>query len=436
MIRGVIGVIALVSIIGLSASQPAIGQPELVPIQCNETLTESASCPGPFIICDRQYVLEVPEGTTKMVIDLRPPSGVDGTWDLDLFVNRGEPVDQNRLGETVVAFADEIGPDTITLPSGRLVPGTYYIAVANPNEAPQPFELTVTLDPCRKCSEEQEQLAQNAIRLEPNRVETGSVGAITTGASSLAERQYAIEITKDTRALAIALRSESGGNIDLHLQRDCALATSSREVVADFSLVSPTGFEFMLIKGVQLKIGTYYLAVENRESIDQQFSIAAAAIPLLSGPFRANSSADGRVDFQGQELLDFLKRLLQTAEGALAITQYVLEVESGVKAINIDIEGSGPLHLHLRFEKPVEIADGRVIADVSSLGLSGVKSVRLSGALLRPGKYFVAIEGLATETQDFIISFSFERDGTTTEVTKKYQNPSQAKPSSGIEIER
>ncbi len=435
MIRGVIYAMGLVWVIGLSISQPAVGQAELVPIQCNETLTESASCPGPFVICDRQYVMEVPEGATKLVIDLRPPSGVNGDWDLDLFVNRGEPVDQNRLDETVIAFADEIGPDTITVSGGNLAAGTYYIAIGNPNESPQPYELTVTLDPCRKCSQEQEHLAQNAIQLEPGRVQTGSVEAVTAGTSSLAERQYAIEITKDTKALAIALRSESGGNIDLHLQRDCALAASSREVVADFSLVSPTGFEFMLIKGAQLKIGTYYLAVENRENIDQQFSIAAAAIPLLSGPFRANSSADGRVEFQGQGLLDFLERLLQTEGGTLALTQYVLEVESGVKAINIDIEGSGSLNVHIRFEKPVEIEDGRVIADVSSLGLSGVKSVRLGGALLRPGKYFVAIEGLAAEAQDFIISFTFERDGTTATVTKRYVNPPPAKGRPQIQIQ-
>lgn len=426
MIRATIYAVGLGLMATLILTQPSWAQPELVTIECGQTIAETASCPGPFIICDRQYVIEVPEGATKLTVDVQPTTGAGADWDLDLFINRGDPVDQNRLDTTVIAFSDNVGPDSITLSGGDFRPGVYYIALGNPNEAPQPFELTVALDPCRKCSKEQEQAAKNAIQLDPNRTETGTVAALV-GSTSLAASQYVIEITKYTKALAIGLRSETGGNIDLHVQLDCAFAVSSEGIVADYSLVSPVGFEFIFIKGAQLKPGTYYLAVENRESTEQQFSIAATAIPVLSGPFRADGSSDGRVETQGQGLLAFLQKLLQTQSGTLALTQYVLEVESGVKAINIELEGSGPLHLHVRYEKPVEIEDGRAVADLSSLGSSGVKSFSLGGALLKPGKYYIAIEGLATEAQDFMIRFSFVRDSSTKPVTKRYANPLPAK---------
>lgn len=432
MTRFVVLAVGFGLLVVLGMAQASLGQPpELVPIQCNQTLEEAASCSGPFIICARQYTIEVPEGATKMVIDLRPRSGADANWDLDLFVNRGEPVDQGRLDSTVIAFSDDVGPDTITLPSGDLEPGTYYIAIGNANEAPQPYELTVTLDPCKKCSVAQEQSAGNAIPLKPDRTETGLAAAAT-----LAERQYMVEITKDTRAFALGLRSESGGNIDLYIQLGCALEAGSQQTIADFSLVSPVGFEFLVIKGAQLKPGTYYLAVENRESTEQQFSIAATVVPVLSEPFTTDGSADGRVESQGQGLLAFLQRLLQTEGGRLAPTQYVLEVESGVKTLSIDMEGSGTLHLHVRFERPVEIDGGRVIADLSSLGQSGVKSITLGGVLLKPGRYFVAIEGLATEPQDFIVRFTFERDGSAVTATKRYANPPHVKVPSEIQIEQ
>jgi hypothetical protein len=435
MARAILSILAFGVYFALVAPQNAVGQPETVAIECNETIRETASCAGPFIICDRQYVVEIPDGATRMVVDLRPPAGVDGSWDLDLFVNRGAPVDQSRLDQTVIAFADAVGPDTITLTGRDLRPGTYYIAVGNPNSAPQPYELTVTVDPCRTCSAEQERLAENAIPLEPNRPETGSVAAAAGDSASLAERQYVLEVTKDTKALAIGLRSESAGNIDLHIQIDCALEANALSITADYSLVSPVGFEFLLIKGAQLRPGTYYLAVENREDSEQQFTIAATTVPVLSKPLAHNSSADGRVEPQGEGLLAFLQNLLQTASGTLALRQYVLEVKSDVKAIQIELEGAGPLQLHIRFEKPVEIERGRVLADLSSLGASGVKAISLGGALLRPGKYFIAIEGLAGDAQDFIVRFTFDRDGTTTTVSKHYTSPPPTKAQEEISIE-
>jgi len=433
MIRETIFALGISLIAALVIPQPTWAQPELVSMECDQTITEAASCPGPFVICSRQYVIEVLEGATKLTIEVRPSTGASADWDLDLFVNRGAPVDQNNLDATVIAFSDAVGPDSITLSGRDLLAGTYYIAVGNPLEAPQPFELTVTLDPCRKCSEEQQRAAQNALPLEPNRIETGTVAAAATGSSSLAAQQYVLEITKNTKAVAIGLRSDTGGNIDLHIQIGCALGASSEGVLADYSLVSPVGFEFIFIKGAQLKPGTYYLAVENRENTEQQYSLAAAAVPMLSGPFRTDGSSDGRVETQGQGLLAFLQKLLNTQSGTLALTQYVLEVESSVKAIHLALEGSGPLHLHVRYEKPVEIENGRVVADLSSLGSSGVKSISLGGALLKPGKYYVAIEGLTAEPQDFILSFSFVRDETAKPVTKRYANPPSVKDLISIE---
>jgi len=396
------------------------GQPELVPIGCDETIEEAASCAGPFIICDRQYVIEVPEGATRLTIDLHPPAGVDGSWDLDVFVGFGEPVDQDRLSETTVAFSDEVGPDTVTISGDDLRPGTYYIAIGNPNFDPQPFELAVTVDPCSRCSPQQELLAQSAVRLELGRVQTGSVKA-ASGSSQLAEPQYWIEIVEETKALAIGLASESGGNLDLHVQVGCALEPGSRGIAADFSLISPVGFEFIVLSDAQLRPGIYYLAVENKEATDQNFSIAAAAVPMLSEPFRADGSAEGKVETEPEGLLAFLQHLLQTERGTLAATQYVLEVESAVKSLTIEVEGTGALNLHIRFDKPVEVEDDTVLADLSLLGLSGRKSLTLGRNLLREGRYFVAIEGLEGVSQEFSIHFTFEQDGTTVTVTKTYR---------------
>ncbi len=417
MIPKMLSLVVVGLLISLGLGSRALGQPELVSIRCDETIEEVASCSGPFIICERQYVIEVPEGATKLTVEIRPPASFQGGWDLDLFVNFGEPVDQNRLEETVIASAVEVGPDTIALSGAKLRPGTYYIAIGNPEVAPQPFELTVTVDPCVTCSENQQRLAQSAVRLPPNLEQTGSVQAASLS-PTLAEPQYIIEVTQETQALAIGLRSLSGGDLNLHVQGGCAVDLSASP--PDFSLVSPLGAEFIVLSRAQLKPGRYYLAVENRENTDQAFSIAAMTMPVLSGPFSNDGGEDGRVESPDEGLLAFLAQLLATSSGRLALTQYVLEVSRRVKALKIEIEGSGPLNLHLRFEQAVEISGGRVVADLSALGLSNAKAVLLSGALLQPGKYFLAIEGLTQEPQDFILRFTFITDQSPTTVIKSY----------------
>lgn len=110
-----------------------------------------------------------------------------------------------------------------------------------------------------------------SIELMPNEAVTGKIGPkMLTEAS---KDQYYIAIDSGTKLLAIKL--ESAGNLDMHVRYGQPVERSGQIIIADFSLVAADGNEFIVIFAPQLKPGLYFIAIENKEETEQEFTVIA-----------------------------------------------------------------------------------------------------------------------------------------------------------------
>lgn len=242
---------------------------------------------------------------------------------------------------------------------------------------------------------------RNSIILEPNEFMAGQKIA----PKALTEvKQYCIPAASGAKLLAVKL--ESKGNLDLHIRQGKPVERSGTAIIADYSLPSPDGNEFLIIFAPQLKSGLYFIAVENKEETEQEFTIIAT--PIFDTQ-EIEGSAEGSVD-PNAGLIPFLRQYLATQGGMLGLTQYKFDVPSGAKSVTIRLEGPADktLNLHLRHDKPVEIVAGQVAADLSVIGPGGQKGVVLAGTLLKAGRWYAAVESLQAEKVDFKVIVEIE----------------------------
>lgn len=268
---------------------------------------------------------------------------------------------------------------------------------------PQDFIGTPLGDPDPPGPREIETCSQGVIALKPNEFVTGQkIGANALTASK--ESQYCISVADGAKLLAVKL--ESKGNLDLHIRQGKPVERSGSAIIADYSLPSPDGNEFLIIFAPQLKKGPYFIAVENKENSEQEFTLIATPIFDIQ---EIEGSADGSAD-PNVGLMPFLRQYLATQGGMLSLTQYKFDVPSGAKSVTIKLEGPADktLNLHLRHEKPVEVVADQVAADLSVIGPGGQKGVMLAGTLLKAGRWYIAVESLQTEKVDFKVVVEIE----------------------------
>lgn len=202
------------------------------------------------------------------------------------------------------------------------------------------------------------------------------------------------EFRVPTGAIAMAVRVRSSNpkdiNVDAYIGKSIKPEDKPEEK-ANFALVSELGEEAF----IQLRpaSGNYWLAVRNRTDKPQVVEVVVTVL-MDSRDLAPGQSATGQVALPG--LLQLLAQYLGTGSGVLAPTQYKLTLKDkdlqGAVGLQITLSGSSGLSLHIRFGQIVEIHDGRVTADLSLIGPATEKTVVLSGALLKPGIIYLAIE--------------------------------------------
>jgi hypothetical protein len=230
---------------------------------------------------------------------------------------------------------------------------------------------------------------KGSIKLEANELLIGQkIGG--KALTETKEKQYCIPVAAGAKLFAVKL--ESKGNLDLHIRQGKPVERSGQAIIADYSLPSPDGNEFLLIFAPQLKAGPYFIAVENKEDSEQEFTIIATPIFDIQ---ELKGSAEGSVA-PNAGLIPFLRQYLATQGGMLGLTQYKFDVPGGAKSVTIRLEGPADrtLNLHLRHDKPVEIVKDQVAADLSVIGPGGQKGVVLAGTLLKAGRWYIAVESL------------------------------------------
>jgi len=225
------------------------------------------------------------------------------------------------------------------------------------------------------------------IPLPPNQPLDGVIAA--GGVTEPEETQYQIQVPPETKVLAIAVQAK--GNIDAHIKAGAPVQFSDGTALADLSLTAPDGSEFIIISERQLTSGTYFIAVENHEDEVQTFSITAIAIPII---YETADFIQGTI---APPSLPQLLPYVQTDKGQLGLQQCKVVVPEGATRLEIRLTGvsDSRVDLHVRYGRPVEVSSGQVVADLSGLSLSAEKALVISGWLLNPGVYYIAVEGLA-----------------------------------------
>ncbi len=366
-----------------------------------------------------QYTIDVPStpeldaGQAQLRLELLNLTNRNA--DIDLIVRVGQPVGLALEGGRCLIQADylarsETGEETLTIDANSEPPlqaVMYYIAVLNfefDRPGPQDYRLTAQLTPpplppCPECF------------LLPGEPRTGQAAPQSL---TPPDQQFLLEIPTGTRTLALSLVKQGTGTLNLHVGVGRPVESQNGTIAADFSLYDVSGLFF--ISSGQLK-GTslIYFAVENPESFEQPFALTALLVPNIrkvkasdfGQPFSADTASTSIMD---ERLRAIIERQLKTGQGRLALTQYAISVSSAIQGLRVELTGEVPsvLRVHIRWAKPVEIADGRVVSDLSTSVKELSGSMVLTGGLFPAGTYYVAVESIGQEPQKYTLTINVE----------------------------
>jgi hypothetical protein len=385
--------------------------PQVV-LNCGQPLEDTITV-GPFDVRGF-YKIEVPAEATKLSVVVESLDGKD----IDFGANFGRPEyitdgDHVRISEGKKPTLTITEKNTAEDPRepGLKKPGIYYVIIGNPVAPPHKFRLTATWFIGElECANFDKELSR--VELKANKPTADSqpngLGKIKTVAGrSFPEKQYTIDVSAGVRLLAIRVQNEGAGNLDMHIRAAQPVEVSGKFVKADFSLLSPSGTEFLIINNPQPK--RYFVVIENRENTDQKFSLIATPISDVQA-LKSGEPASGEID-PDAGLLPLLRQYLQTTRGQLGLTQYKVVVPDKLKTMTIQLEGPNEknLDLHLRSAKPIEIGnDGEPISDLSLIGKTANETILLSKTLLKPGEWFLAVESLEKEKQTFRLTVTLD----------------------------
>lgn len=262
-----------------------------------------------------------------------------------------------------------------------------YIFVGNIGSRNHRFTLTADWEPVRPM-EPRLPLTNN----EPVTKEIAADGFTFELEPGKSARLFEFRVPTGAIAMAVRVRSSNPKDINVDAYIGKSIKPEDKpEEKAIFALVSELGEEaFIQLRPVS---GSYWLAVRNRTDKPQVVEVVVAILMDLRD-LAPGQSATGQVALPG--LLQLLAQYLGTGAGVLTPTQYKLTLKDedlrGAVGLQITLSGSSSLSLHMRFGQIVEIRDGRVTADLSLIGPATEKTVVLSGALLKPGIIYLAIE--------------------------------------------
>jgi hypothetical protein len=358
---------------------------------------------GPYIL-DTDQEGSTPEDLSKLVIKVE--SAIDE--DLGLFVLTDFRVEDGSVRfsrSSVVCISDEaLGSEICRITSesqlkqirGRPI----YIFVGNFGPENHRFTLTAEWEPARPplCR------AETCLPLVSNAPVTKTIEANGFRFTHEEKQARLATFTVPAGAQVLALRVRAANpqaNVDAFIGRSGLGPQDNPADKASFALVSSFGEEMLILP--RPPAGSYWLAVLNRANEPQEVEVIVTVLMDLQ-ELPSGAPVSGQVNTEAG-LLPFLVQYLRSSQGTLAPTQYRLSLKEadlqGVTALQITLRGPGAPNLHLRFDKIVEIKEGRIAADLSAVGPATEKILNLSGALLKPGAIYLAVEALGALPQGY-----------------------------------
>jgi len=328
-----------------------------------------------------QYRIVVPDGAVGLTIELRNIS--DPAGDIDLIVREGTPVteDEDTYYYTFRTYGDA-GEERLELPEAGVsgvAAGEYYIGIVSYVEDGTAFEL--------RGAAYVSEIEPPAVDLLPNTTVSGTLGP--GGDSASDGTQYRIIVPAGATMLAVHAATD-GENIDLFVgERPIDLAGAERPA-GRIAMRSSGPDELLLLSSPD--VGSYWIVVANPTPSSIRYRLTAMPLPTFAD-VAPGETIEATVGWEGG-LIPVLRARLATERGLLGPMQYRIVVPADATGIELRLRGmeSRDLGLHMRYELPVVVDGGEVVADLSSID-GAEKSIRLRDAFLRPGGVLhVAIE--------------------------------------------
>lgn len=364
--------------------------PAASPVVLSSGVSRPVSLPattGPTLFSgDRAFQITVPDGATRLKIDLRTSTATD----VDMFVTFG---DLARIvsGKVAADFSSE-GPDgneSITVTAPTLKPGVYFIQFVNyDNQRAAEGTITATI--------ERAPVAPTA----PTTLTSGvaaklQLPAVTGPTVFTGSYGYRIQVPNGATRLTIRLNTSTPNtDVDLYARYEADVDVSSEgDVIADHYSETLTGNESIIITASSnppLRPGTYYIAtglftegVVANGTITATVERAPSATPQLGQPLPFNQpvtfnlpAVEGATLFGGANVY----RVDVNQPGGLKF-----ELRTATGGVDVD--------LHVRFQQPPAVENGRIASDFSATGDTGDEDLTVLPNLIgnRLGTYYVAL---------------------------------------------
>ena len=333
-----------------------------------------------------QHRIIVPEGVVRLVIELVNTS--DPMGDIDLIVRENEPVteDESSYFYSYRTYGGA-GDERLELPEEGLevvAAGDYYIGIVSFVEPGATYEIRAIayIENLRPETIPLESNTAVSEQLQPGRV------------SGDLDPQYVYSVP--SAASLVVVRAESVHNdIDLLVGVDPIERDKDGRLMADAQLRS-TGHDELLFIGAP-DSGELWIVVENDSPYRVSYTLAVTSLPAIE-VIDIGLQINAAVGWNGG-LIPLLVDHLKTTDGMLGLTQYRLDLPAGVEALHVDLEGSdvNDIRLHLRYDEPVEVSGGDVVADLSATEGSS-KGFTLQEAFVREGAtLYMALERLGED---------------------------------------
>ncbi len=346
---------------------------------------------GPTLFSgDLAFQITVPEGATRLKIDLRSATA---DVDVDMFVKFGA-LARVVSGKPDSDYASEgaAGDESIDINTGStpaLKAGIYYIQFVNFTNA-KAFTGTVTATIERTA----------AAPTAPTILSSGVPGKLALPAVEgpilfYGNYGYRIDVPEGATRLTVRLTTATpNADVDLYVRYGADVdLTAEGELVADHFSETLTGNEVIVLTSASnppLRAGRYFIAtglfttgVNVTGSVTATIERAPGATPVLGRELTFNeASTFSLAAVEGPELLggSNVFRINVNQPGGLKF-----ELRTATPGVDVDI--------HVRFQQPPAIENGRIAADFSATGDTGNEDLTVLPNLIgnRLGTYYVAL---------------------------------------------
>ena len=377
-----------------TTAQPPVPTNALVSGQARDFTLEPVNI-GTLYYGAYGFTIAVPPGATRLEITLRTSTA---NTNVDLYARFGQDVALS--GSSAVAdFKSEgtTGDEQIVITGSNLRTGTYYIAfglLTTGRQAQCTITATVTTP--------SQPPTPGGNALISGQARNFSLGPVTVGTLYNGANGFTIAVPQGATRLEINLRTQATNvDVDLYARFGQDVVIENSRAVADFRSENADANEQIVIAGASLRPGAYYIALGVFTTGTSIQSTLTATITTTSAP-----PPSGAQTLTSGTPASFRLGPVANATAFFGGNGYRIQVPQGATRLDVRLATASPaeadLDLYIRYDRDIEIADRKVVADYLSEGPTGTERITAtpqSSPALRPGTYYIALGLFSTNVE-------------------------------------